>query len=303
MIVLHAVILWLWIPPVMTFAAKKYEHNFGHSNIAKNLIYYLLFLTIAMCGMLISVKVLTGFSLKSLLRIELFMGLSPIYTWFLFAWFAQLYRKQRMRTVLLQADRDRSAWRALVAQLNPHFLFNTLNTLEHLIDIAPDRAKICLQRLSNLYRRILEGSKKPFVPLRNEIDLIEDYLFLQKERFEEKLEATVVCSDKLYEMPFPPSLLLTCVENAIKHGLEALGEPSPLRVEIRSESPSYIEFRVDNKYPSRQSQIPSNSGYGLNHIRERLELLYKGEAKFEFTMHDGLATAKGHIPVGKVDAV
>ena len=113
----------------------------------------------------------------------------------------------------------------------------------------------------------------------------------------------MICPEPLLDVPFPPSLLLTCVENAIKHGLEELGEPSPLSVSIHDNSPTSVAFQVENHYPARKSGVSHSTGFGLKHITERLELLYKGQAQFSFSMLDGLATAQGIVPKGKPHAL
>src|SRR5207302_1998684 len=126
-------------------------------------------------------------------------------------------RQQREREVLRLATE--AELRALRAQLNPHFLFNALNTLGHLMQTAPDRALATLYQLTGLLRAVLRRTNGQFVALREELEIVESYLAIERERFQERLEVTIDVPAEVRHARIPPLLLQPLVENAVKHGI------------------------------------------------------------------------------------
>ncbi|HEX3866057.1 MAG TPA: histidine kinase, partial [Gemmatimonadaceae bacterium] len=134
-------------------------------------------------------------------------------------------RSERQRMQLERRDREmrqlatEAELRALRAQLNPHFLFNTLNTLGHLMSVAPDRASATLYRLTSLLRAVLRKTDGQFVALSEELEIVESYLAIERERFEERLTVTFDIPAELRLAGVPPLILQPLVENAVKHGI------------------------------------------------------------------------------------
>jgi LytS/YehU family sensor histidine kinase len=123
------------------------------------------------------------------------------------------------REVQLQLSLKEAELRALEAQLNPHFLFNCLNSIRALVALDPPRAQDMMTRLSNVLRNSLRHDRQHAVPLALELEVIADYLALETIRFEERLRSQIVVDSEAAQCLVPPMLLQTLVENAIKHGI------------------------------------------------------------------------------------
>jgi sensor histidine kinase YesM len=152
----------------------------------------------------------------------------------------------------------------LKSQVNPHFLFNSLNTLSSLIPIDPEQAELFTQKLSVIYRYILENRDAETVSLDQEISFVNDYYFLQKIRDEEKIKLTIEINDPNCRV-LPISLQLL-VENAFKHN--AATTERPLQVTIVQKD-GFIEVR-NNLQP--KSQLSPSSGLGLKNLAERVKI-------------------------------
>lgn len=156
---------------------------------------------------------------------------------------------------------------ALRTQVNPHFLFNNLNTLISLIPENPDHAVDFVQQLSKLYRHILEVKDEKSILLKEELDVLKAYAFLLKTRFGNNLQVTIdVPEEKLNKRIVPLSLQLL-MENAIKHNI--VSSDKPLQIHIFSENGSLV---VNNNLQMKK-QILESTGIGLDNIRNRYKLL------------------------------
>lgn len=182
-------------------------------------------------------------------------------------------REEEMQRLATEAE-----LRALRAQLNPHFLFNALNTLGHLMKSAPDRAIGTLYRLTSLLRAVLRRTSGQFVSLGDELEIVESYLAIERERFEERLQVTVDVPDDLRDVRIPPLLLQPLVENAIKHGISPKRVGGHVTVRgVREESPQGHTGRL------RLSVIDTGEGFttstpapgvGLSNVRSRLQYYF-----------------------------
>ncbi len=177
--------------------------------------------------------------------------------------------------------------RLLQAQIEPHFLFNTLANVQSLIGRAPETASAMLDHFVTYLRQSLAASRNASGTLGQELDLIENYLQLLKMRMGGRLEFAIKVPPDLKPMPFAPMLLQPIVENAIKHGLEPKLEGGKLSVLVTREGSQCLIEVIDdgmgfsqNSDNGQISQAPSQnaSGVGLSNLRERLALLYEGRA-------------------------
>lgn len=190
-------------------------------------------------------------------------------------------REQREREVRRLATE--SELRALRAQLNPHFLFNALNTLGHLMQAAPDRALTTLYRLTGLLRAVLRRSNGQFVALREELEIVEAYLAIERERFEERLTVEMDVPDDVRHVHIPPLLLQPLVENAVKHGIAPLREGGRVTVRVRRDTADgddgFLRLLViDTGRGFDASQPDQRDGVGLSNIESRLRHYYGAEA-------------------------
>jgi len=172
--------------------------------------------------------------------------------------------------------------KALRAQINPHFLFNALNTIIALIEERPSEAEATVQHLAAIFRHILNTSSRPFVTLDEEHRLVNHYLSIEKARFGDQLEVEIDIAPGLGGHPVPAFALQTIVENAVKHGLEKKRGVGRLRIAGRRVDAGGIELQVADSgvgirdlFEAHAGEQPHGFyGIGLQNIATRLEKLY-----------------------------
>jgi hypothetical protein len=187
--------------------------------------------------------------------------------------------------------------RALELQINPHFLFNSLNSIRGLIIENPPLAQDLITRLANILRYNLHRDAGHTVPLAFELEAAADYLALESARYEDRLRVHQAIADETRCLPVPPMLLQTLVENAIKHGIATLPEGGDLRISTSLEFGALV-LRIQN--PVGQALSAANgreaTGLGLQNLRERLRILYGPAAKLDLAAQNGQVTATVRIP-------
>jgi two-component system LytT family sensor kinase len=173
--------------------------------------------------------------------------------------------------------------RALRAQINPHFLFNSLNTIASLVHDQPQAAEQMTLRLARIFRHVLKQTERPFSSLQEEMDFLRAYLDIEQIRFGERLKIDFRIADAVADRPVPSLILQPLVENAIRHGLSPkLGE-CRLIISGRQENEHVLLSVEDNGVgTSNGSLVADGSGIGLRNVRERLRTLYGERARFQF---------------------
>lgn len=164
----------------------------------------------------------------------------------------------------LQKENLQSQFEMLKNQVNPHFLFNSLNVLVSLIKLEPDTAERFTEQLSKVYRYVLENKEKDLVNLETEMDFLKAYVFLLEIRFMDKLKITINIPDEKLPMQIPPIALQLLIENAIKHN--TFSKKSPLIIDIFTDEDNYLY--VINNLQIRENRIES-TGIGLKNIETR----------------------------------
>ena len=168
---------------------------------------------------------------------------------------------------LLKRESLMAQLNALKTQVNPHFLFNNLNTLCSIIPENPDQAVAFVQQLSKVYRHILEVKDEKSIPLKDEMAVLEAYAFLLKTRFGDNLEIDMQVDPKQMEDLIVPLSLQLLMENAIKHNIVSQDRPLKIIVKI-------IDGRlVVSNNLQKKNQIIESTGIGLTNIRNRYKLL------------------------------
>lgn len=185
---------------------------------------------------------------------------------------------QELYNLQLQASQHEIELKTLRAQLNPHFLFNALNSIRALIDIEPAKAKQSVTTLSSLLRNSLVLGRNEFISLAEELQIVKSYLDLEKIRFEERLEIEWKINEEINYFLVPPFMLQTIVENAIKHAISKSMEGGLILVETKKEVDNSIRLVVRN---TGKLQTDKDAGIGIENTVRRLDLLYKGKATFE----------------------
>ena len=184
----------------------------------------------------------------------------------------------------------------LRSQLNPHFLFNALNSIHSLAMMKKDNASDAVLLLSDLMRYTLNYEKRDIVPLKEEIEVVEKYLQLEKIRFGKKLNTELDISTTTLDIKIPPIIIQTLVENAIKHGLKDAPNGVFIKIESLLEN-NYLKINIVNSGQLKKED-PSvfevrNSGIGVENTRRRLQMIYGELATFELrnlNEHDVKAT-------------
>ena len=168
----------------------------------------------------------------------------------------------------------------LKSQLNPHFIFNALNSIRALIDEDPRKSKTAITQLSNILRNSLISNRRKLVELKDEINTVRDYLALESIRFEERLKVTIDVNPQVLSIQLPPLMIQTLVENGIKHGISklTLGGEISVHAFLNHENQLQIDIRNSGQLVNRQSN--NDSGYGLENTRRRLNLLFDNKASF-----------------------
>ena len=202
--------------------------------------------------------------------------------------FFQQSRRQEVHNLELTASNRESELKNLRSQLNPHFLFNSLNSIRALISVEPEKAKVSITTLSNLLRQSLVLGKENLVSLENEVNLAKSYLELEKIRFEERLIIEWKLSPGLEEFQIPPFTLQMLVENAIKHGISHLKDGGVVKITVEEDDTS-VNIIVKN---SGNLEDVVDLGVGIENIRQRLALQYGEGASFELYEKDDFVYAK-----------
>lgn len=171
----------------------------------------------------------------------------------------------------LKNDKIQAELRHLKNQVNPHFFFNTLNTLYGMIKKEPDNARAYVLKLSDLMRYTLYGSEHGMVSIDKEVDYLENFLDLNKIRFKKELNLSFKKEILNPELKIHPLLLIVLLENAFKHGVEMSTGTAFVDIELRSDH-EQLFFKVINNFDPRIHN--ASSGIGIENLRKRLDLLY-----------------------------
>ncbi|HIY68843.1 MAG TPA: histidine kinase [Candidatus Alistipes intestinigallinarum] len=199
------------------------------------------------------------------------------------------YRAETARQEL-EHSRTQAELQNLKSQLNPHFLFNTLNNIYSLIQLDTDRAQQAVHDLSRLLRYVLYDSSRPYVPLAAEVDFLRDYIELMRIRQPRHVQVFVSLPATPSQRPVAPLLFISLVENAFKHGVDN-DRPSYVTIDLH-ESGDQLICRIKNSYfPKSGDSDRSGSGIGLSNLTRRLEMLYPGRHTFEYGQNGEAYTA------------
>jgi hypothetical protein len=205
------------------------------------------------------------------------------------------YRTVRLKQSELARALQLAELRLLKSQLNPHFLFNALNTVRSLIADRPSRAQSAVTRLANTLRYTLSSRQDELVTFAQELDIVTDYLELESMRFEDRLRIERHVPADAASVYIPVMLLQTLVENAIKHGIAELPSGGLLRISAVLEN-EMLNVEIENPRPP--APIPATGeGVGLRNARDRLKLLFGTRATLDLDLSKpAVATARLRVP-------
>lgn len=202
--------------------------------------------------------------------------------------YSRRYRARQAQTARLEAQLAEARLDALRRQLDPHFLFNTLNAVSSLVERDPRGVRRMIARLSDLLRFSIEGSDAPEMSLERELELLQRYLDIMQVRFQGRLEVAIDADATARSAMVPSMILQPIVENAIKHGVSQLEGVGRITIDARVENRELV-VRVSDNGPGLQGRDTSlaTEGVGLRNTRSRLEQLYAGRARLTIGDHPG----------------
>jgi len=203
------------------------------------------------------------------------------------------YRTQREESLRvaaqLRAQLAEARLDALRMQLDPHFLFNTLNAISSLVERDPRGVRRMISRLSDLLRHTIEGSSEQEISLREELDLLRRYLEIMEVRFQGRLEITTDVQERAMDALVPNLILQPIVENAIKHGVNKIDGIGRIALRGRIDGGQLV-LSVENNAPLAALGSGDGPGVGVRNTRARLAHLYGDEQYFELRAGDGSVT-------------
>ncbi|RYY54508.1 MAG: sensor histidine kinase [Chitinophagaceae bacterium] len=213
-------------------------------------------------------------------------------------------QKQQLDTLQLESLVKELELKTIKAHINPHFIFNALNSIRALVDENPQRARQAITELSTILRSSMQSEKTEAVAMEKELDIVKDYLALENMRFEDRLRIEYEIDGDTLNLPVPPMMLQTLVENAIKHGISKQVQGGVVRIVSSLEDNLHV-LSVQNtgKLNGATTGVLSEEeaigrGFGLSSTTNRLSLLYGNKASFEIKqVNPTLVEARVTIPV------
>ncbi len=184
--------------------------------------------------------------------------------------------------------------RSLESRIQPHFLFNTLNSISSLIAVDPARAEQVVGRLAALLRSSLDNTGQPLIPLHQELAMVEDYLEIETVRFGEKFSGSVEVPADLRDVKVPPLAIQSLVENAVKHGITPQKGGGGLLVSASAEN-GRVCIEVSDSGPGFDSAA-IRAGHGLDNLVERLDTLFGSRAHLNILRRDGRCVVQMVLP-------
>jgi signal transduction histidine kinase len=234
-------------------------------------------------------------------------GTSLLAGWHCIYFFYHLFdrfNRSEIERLRLATTVKESELRALKSQVNPHFIFNSLNSLRALIDEDPARARQSVTQLANLLRYSLQSGQLETVPFEDELRVVNDYLALEQVRHEERLRVRLDIAPETLALPIPPMLLQTLVENAVKYGISTQPEGGEIAIIARRENDS-LKLQVTNPGAlaatadaTARARSAASTGVGLKNAANRLRLLFGERATLQLRAESpALVVAEAILPL------
>ncbi len=217
----------------------------------------------------------------------IFMAGVRLMSIWLLAYYLYHYAQREFKTIQENARLSIIAKEAqlnnLSAQLNPHFFFNSLNSIKSLVSESPESSRRAIDLLSDLLRKSLYERGPMLISVREELAVVHDYLELEKIRFEERLQFEISVPENILSCLIIPFSIHTLVENAVKHGINRQSDGGSINIKIDRED-EYICMSVES--PGCLDRETINNGIGLKNLQERLKLQFNHRAKFNIAQQE-----------------
>jgi len=230
-----------------------------------------------------------------LVTVENILFIIPWTLIYYFFHYIEKSRKQKLDTLKLESLVKELELKTIKSHINPHFIFNALNSIRALIDENPLRARTAITELSNILRSSMQTEKQETVFFEKELNIVKDYLALEHIRFEDRLQVQYEIAENTLTQPIPPMMLQTLVENAIKHGISKQVSGGTVTIVSKMKN-RYHQVVIRNT--GRLDKSGNDDGFGLLSTRNRLQLLFGEEAHFNIREINGnMVEAILHIPL------
>jgi LytS/YehU family sensor histidine kinase len=180
-----------------------------------------------------------------------------------------------LRLVKIEQQKLEAELKTLKGQLNPHFLFNSLNNIYSLALIKSDKVPELILKLSDLMRHIIYESKENYIPLEKELEFVNNFIELQRIRTSDKTKIKYDITGIIPSAKIAPLLFEPFIDNAFKHGLPGTDNSDFINITFNFEDRETLVFKLENNYEEMFVQKKINSGIGLKNVRQRLKLLYQ----------------------------
>lgn len=270
----------------------------AHLTVAVIVIFIWIVVSVSILGMIFSSEVIynemlsTSILWRALIGAMIYLVLILVYYLVINARSLQDRAKaeERLRTLVKESELN-----MLKSQINPHFLFNSLNSVSSLILSSPDEAQEMILRLSDFIRYSLKHRENEFVTLKEEIGRMEDYLAIEKVRFGDKLIYTLSTGKKCSEVKVPTMILQPLIENAIKHGVYESLEPVEIRFTCKITNENLALQIVNDFDPTQPSR--KGTGLGLQNVSERIKLLYDKKGRVNWKVEGSKFIVNLSIPI------
>lgn len=245
----------------------------------------------------------TTLNLSVALNMSQILGLSFFYGMVFFLWtvfyFTYHYFERYNISLKYDATMIEIELNNLKSQLNPHFIFNALNSIRALVDENPAKSKQAINQLSNILRSSLASDKKGLTKFDDELKIVKDYLGLESIRFEERLKTEFDIHPESQKFLVPPLMIQTLVENGIKHGISKLTPGGVIQLKTFVDN-NHLKIHIRNSGHLINGTKRSKAGLGLKNTVQRLKLLYGEEASFRIVNeNDNFVLTELVIPQNK----
>lgn len=212
--------------------------------------------------------------------------------WLVFIYAYKIYQSKQdelKQKLFIEKNLKEANLNTLKGQINPHFIFNSLNNIRGLVQENPAKSKEMITRISELLRSSLLSGKTNFVTLEQELETVENFLEISKIQYENRLHFHLDISSETKSIQIPPMIVQMLVENAVKHGISILKDGGEINIKTFLNNNN---FHIIVKNTGSISQHESSTKIGLKNIEERLKLLYNDKASFKLSEENNEVTAE-----------
>jgi len=224
--------------------------------------------------------------------------LTAVFIYYIIRYVESLKQKEQEKRELEFQNKE-IQFSLLKSQINPHFLFNTLNSISMLMSSSKEKARAMISQLSDIFRYALDSSRDEVVTLKDEMEFIENYIRIQKVRFQERLNFETDIDEDCNQLKLPPMVLQPLVENAVKHGIDPKDDGGTIRLKV-TKNKTAVRFTVEDNglgSRSRPADGKKSTGIGLKNSDQRLRTMFGNRSGIRVHRDENGFRASFKIPI------